>query len=77
MTRDYLGFVKTELETIKENSLYKYEEELTSPQGVSISIKGKKLLNFCANNYLGLASHPKIKEAAKKLWINTGLVWLL
>ena len=66
MTGDYLAFMKTELETIKANSLYKYEEELTSPQGVAISIKGKKLLNFCANNYLGLANHPKIKEAAKK-----------
>jgi glycine C-acetyltransferase len=66
MTGDYLAFMKTELETIKANSLYKYEKELTSPQGIAISIKGKKLLNFCANNYLGLANHPKIKEAAKK-----------
>ena len=66
MAGDYLAFMKTELEMIKTNSLYKYEKELTSPQGIAISIKGKKLLNFCANNYLGLANHPKIKEAAKK-----------
>lgn len=66
MTAEYLEFMKAELDSIKAASLYKYEEELTGPQGVGVAIKGKKLLNFCANNYLGLANHPKIREAAKK-----------
>jgi len=55
-----------ELEEIKASGLYKTERIIESPQGAEILVNGKKVLNFCANNYLGLSSHPKVIEAAKK-----------
>jgi glycine C-acetyltransferase len=55
-----------ELEEIKSAGLYKQERIITTPQGAEITANGKKVLNFCANNYLGLSSHPKVVEAAKK-----------
>ena len=54
-----------ELEEIKAAGLYKTERVIESPQGAEIIVNGKKVLNFCANNYLGLSSHPKVVEAAK------------
>jgi glycine C-acetyltransferase len=55
-----------ELASIKEAGLYKNERIITSPQAAEITIEGgKSVLNFCANNYLGLSSHPKVIEAAK------------
>lgn len=55
-----------ELEEIKEAGLYKTERIITSPQGASISIStGEEVLNFCANNYLGLSAHPDVVQAAK------------
>ncbi len=55
-----------ELKEIEEAGLYKRERVITSPQSAEITITGgKKVLNFCANNYLGLSSHPKVIEAAK------------
>jgi glycine C-acetyltransferase len=59
-------FLAQELETIAENGLFKKERIITSPQGPEITIStGETVLNFCANNYLGLSSHPEVVQAAK------------
>jgi glycine C-acetyltransferase len=55
-----------ELEEITEAGLYKSERIIASPQGADIIANGKPVINFCANNYLGLSSHPKVVEAAKR-----------
>ncbi|MBA3647407.1 MAG: glycine C-acetyltransferase [Chitinophagales bacterium] len=55
-----------ELEEIRNSGLYKNERIISSPQGAEIVVNGKTVLNFCANNYLGLSSHPKTIEAAKE-----------
>jgi len=55
-----------QLESIKNEGLYKTERIITTPQGVEIEANGKKVLNFCANNYLGLSSHPMVLAAANK-----------
>lgn len=58
--------LQQELETIKEAGLYKKERIITSPQGAVIKIStGQEVINFCANNYLGLSSHPEVIQAAK------------
>lgn len=60
-------FLQTEIANIKESGLYKNERIIVSEQGPQIKIStGQTVLNFCANNYLGLSSHPKVIEAAKK-----------
>src|SRR5882724_2382350 len=58
--------LEKELEEIKSAGLFKQERIISTPQGAEITANGKKVLNFCANNYLGLSSHPKVVEAAKK-----------
>src|ERR1700709_2687268 len=55
-----------ELSDIETAGLYKKERIITSEQGPEITVNGKKVLNLCANNYLGLSSHPKVIEAAHK-----------
>ncbi|MDW3212299.1 MAG: glycine C-acetyltransferase [Reichenbachiella sp.] len=58
--------LKTQLQEIKEAGLFKSERIITTPQGADIKTsEGKEVINFCANNYLGLSSHPKVIEAAK------------
>ncbi|MFL1012374.1 glycine C-acetyltransferase [Flavisericum labens] len=58
--------LKEELQNIKNNGLYKEERIITSAQGAEITLStGEKVLNFCANNYLGLSSHPEVIQAAK------------
>lgn len=57
--------LQNELNTIEQNGLFKKERIITSPQGAEITVNGKTVLNFCANNYLGLSSHPEVVQAAK------------
>lgn len=66
MYEQYKPFISKEIESIKEAGLYKKERVITSPQAAEITIQGgKKVYNFCANNYLGLSSHPAVIQAAK------------
>lgn len=59
--------LQAELNQIKNDGLYKEERIITTPQGAVINTtKGDEVINFCANNYLGLSSHPRVIEAAKK-----------
>src|SRR3990172_5029582 len=67
MYGDLERYIREQLASIKEAGLYKHERIIQGPQGSSIRLSsGKTVLNFCANNYLGLANHPKVLEAAHK-----------
>lgn len=57
--------LQNELQAIEENGLFKKERIITSAQGAEITVNGETVLNFCANNYLGLSSHPEVIQAAK------------
>jgi glycine C-acetyltransferase len=57
--------LQNELQTIEDNGIFKKERIITSAQGAEIVVQGKTVLNFCANNYLGLSSHPEVVQAAK------------
>ncbi len=59
-------FLAAELASIREQGLFKEERVLESPQGAEVTVGGAKVLNFCANNYLGLASDPRVVAAAQK-----------
>lgn len=56
--------LEKELKEIKEAGLYKQERIITTPQAADITANGKEVINFCANNYLGLSSHPEVIKAA-------------
>ena len=58
-------YLQSELQTITDNGIFKKERIITSPQGAEITVNGETVLNFCANNYLGLSSHPEVIQAAK------------
>lgn len=58
--------LQRELKAIEESGLFKKERIIESPQGAEIIVNGRKVLNFCANNYLGLSSHPRVIEAAHR-----------
>jgi glycine C-acetyltransferase len=66
MNNNFVNRICTELSEIEQAGLYKKERIIASEQGAEIIVGGKNVLNFCANNYLGLSSHPKVVEAAKK-----------
>ena len=63
MNEKFINRISTELEEIRKSGLYKTERIIASPQGAEISVGGKMVLNFCANNYLGLSSHPDVIKA--------------
>jgi glycine C-acetyltransferase len=65
MNESFAARIHGELEDIRSSGLYKSERIIESPQGAEIKVGGKTVINFCANNYLGLSSHPKVLEAAK------------
>lgn len=66
MNQLFVSRIEKELEEIKQAGLFKQERIIASEQGAEILVNGKKVLNFCANNYLGLSSHPRVIEAAHK-----------
>ena len=65
MSDAFRNHLSSELEELKAAGLYKSERVITSPQSATIKVSGRKLLNFCANNYLGLADSEELRDAAK------------
>ncbi|MFL1805889.1 glycine C-acetyltransferase [Plesiomonas shigelloides] len=65
MSHAFYRHLANELEQVKADGLYKQERVITSAQQAEIEVGGREVLNFCANNYLGLANHPALIEAAK------------
>ena len=66
ISREFLEHLQAELQTIDNEGLYKRERIITSQQSVEIEANGKKLINFCANNYLGLSNHPEVMKASQE-----------
>ena len=66
MNENFVKRIAKEVEEIKTSGLYKTERIISSSQGAEITVNNKIVLNFCANNYLGLSSHPKVIEAAHR-----------
>ena len=66
MNQKFVERLATEIDEIKSSGLFKTERIIASEQCAEIMVNGKTVLNFCANNYLGLSAHPKVIEAAKK-----------
>lgn len=60
-----LAWIEAELARLKEQGLYNTIRTLSSPQGAWLEVDGERVLNFCSNNYLGLANHPRLRKAAK------------
>jgi glycine C-acetyltransferase len=65
-TQTSLDWIQTEIDALKTTGLYNYIRTIDSPIDGWVTIDGRSLLNFCANNYLGLANHPRIRQAAQK-----------
>lgn len=64
--------LQNELKEIKEAGLYKEERLIEGPQQAAIQVQGKEVLNFCANNYLGLSNNPRLIQAAKDMMDRRG-----
>jgi len=65
-TDEKLRFLEEEMAALREANLYVHIRTISSPQGAWIEVDGRRVLNFCSNNYLGLANHPRMKQAAKE-----------
>ena len=63
--QDKTRWIEDELNTLRDSGLFTHIRALSSPQGAWLVVDGKRVLNFCSNNYLGLANHPRLVEAAK------------
>jgi glycine C-acetyltransferase len=72
MDPGFTDFLKNEIAELKIAGLYKHERVITSPQQAHIKADGKQVINFCANNYLGLSNHPEVVEIAKKTFDEYG-----
>ena len=68
----FQAHLQKELEDIKQAGLYKQERLVEGPQQAAIQVKGQEVLNFCANNYLGLSNHPRLIQAAKDMMDRRG-----
>src|SRR3954471_6296370 len=66
MYAKFKEILEKEIAGMRENGTYKVERVLDGPQGREITVGGKKYLNFCANNYLGLAGTPEMEQASEK-----------
>ena len=67
ISKNYLETLQNELQNIKNDGLFKTERIITSQQSAEIEANGKKLLNFCANNYLGLSNNPEVMKASQNM----------
>lgn len=73
MTQKFINHLRAEIETLKKEGLYKPFYEITSPQDAKITLSsGEKVLNFCANNYLGLSNHPDLIQSADQSFATWG-----
>jgi glycine C-acetyltransferase len=70
---DKLQWIETELQNLKDAGLYNRIRTLSSPQGSWLIVDGKRVLNFCSNNYLGLANHPHIVQSARDVMERYGV----
>jgi glycine C-acetyltransferase len=61
----HLDWLQDELQALRDAGLFNQIRTVSSAQGAWLQIEGRKVLNFCSNNYLGLANHPRLVEAAK------------
>jgi glycine C-acetyltransferase len=66
MTHDKLAFIRADMDALRESNLLITLRTMDSPADAWMTVDGRRVLNFCTNNYLGLANHPKMKEAAKR-----------
>lgn len=68
-----LQWIQDELKNLKDSGLFTRIRTLSSPQGAWLTVDGKRVLNFCSNNYLGLANHPKLVNAAREAVVKYGV----
>src|SRR5690606_33288164 len=66
MDESFLQYLQTSLDDLRESGLYKAERVMTSPQGAWVEAAGRRVINLCSNNYLGLADDPRLIKAAQQ-----------